>query len=294
MRSYFAAILILCMMAFAASTFADEVITITATVPGVTGGGDPGGGGGGGGGGGILTPTSVAFSGRAYPLSKVTVLRDGVVAITTIAGPDARFNVTLDGLNGGNYTFSVYSEDAQGRRSSPFSFPLYLTDGATTTVSGILITPTIDVDKTEVKLGDNISIFGIAAPQSAITISVHSPVERFFQTTTDENGAYLYTLDTSPLELGGHNAKSKALLLGTASEYGTNASFTVGDKNVNKDKNVCGRRGDMNQDCKVNIVDFSILAYWYKRANVPTDVDLNADGKITIVDFSILAYYWTG
>jgi len=53
------------------------------------------------------------------------------------------------------------------------------------------------------------------------------------------------------------------------------------------------KRGDINRDGKVNIVDFSIAAYWYKRLNPPTSVDINGDGAITLVDFSIMAFYWT-
>lgn len=59
---------------------------------------------------------------------------------------------------------------------------------------------------------------------------------------------------------------------------------------------VCSKKGDFNNDTKVNIADFSILAYWYKRPLTPVAIrqciDLNNDGKITLADFSILAYYW--
>lgn len=274
---------------FACPVLADEIVSITATVPGVTGGGSSGGGGGGG----YSAPTGITFSGRAYPLSRVTVLRDGQIAITTIAGPDAVFTATLQNLSSGNYTFTVYSEDSAGRRSTVFSFPLYITSGATTDVSGIFVAPTIDVDKAQVKQGENISIFGIASPSSAIVISVHSAIEQFLHTQTDQNGVYLYTYDTSPLEIGGHETKSKAILGAAASEYGKVVSFQVGSKTIPKPTG-CATAGDMNTDCRVNLIDFSILAYWYKKAGVPASVDLNGDGKVTIVDFSILAYYWTG
>jgi len=52
--------------------------------------------------------------------------------------------------------------------------------------------------------------------------------------------------------------------------------------------------GDMNGDQRVNLIDFSILAYWYKRPNPLASVDLNKDGKVDLVDVSILAFYWTG
>ena len=74
-------------------------------------------------------------------------------------------------------------------------------------------------------------------------------------------------------------------------------SFTVGTENVyeqSSGSSTCVVRADLNGDCSVNLVDFSILAYWYKRSGFPAAYDLNGDGKIDLVDFSIMAYYWTG
>jgi len=104
----------------------------------------------GGGGGTIPTPPPVAsmiFSGRAYPERTVTLLKDAQVAATTIAGLDANFQINLSGLSPGSYIFSIYSEDGEGRRSSLFTFPISVAQGATTKISGIFIAPTIDVDK---------------------------------------------------------------------------------------------------------------------------------------------------
>ena len=56
----------------------------------------------------------------------------------------------------------------------------------------------------------------------------------------------------------------------------------------------CLGRGDFNHDCRVNLVDFSILIYWFGRSNPPAAVDLSSDGEVDVVDFSILMYYWTG
>ena len=43
-------------------------------------------------------PTNVTFSGSAYPLSQVFILKDGQVALQTIAGPDANFSASLGGF----------------------------------------------------------------------------------------------------------------------------------------------------------------------------------------------------
>jgi len=245
-----------------------------------------------GGGGGIYMPptTGVIFSGRAYPLSKVTVLKDGQVAATTIAGPDANFYVLLSGLSSGNYMFSTFGEDSNKKRSTLFTFPIFITQGATTQVSGIFIAPTIDVDKSEVKRGDNIAIFGQSAPGSEVTVAVNSDNESFTKTQADKNGVYLYNFDTSSLEIGSHSAKSKASLDGQVSPYGKSVSFAVGGKTIGSEKK-CGI-ADINCDGKVNLVDFSILLYWWEKPNV--SADFNADGIVDLADFSIMLYYWTG
>lgn len=254
---------------------------------------------GGGGGGGVSLPaTSVTFSGRAYPLSKVTVLKDGQKAVTTIAGPGAKFNTSITGLSAGNYIFSLYGEDNQDQRSTLFTFPVYITIGATTNITGIFIAPTINVDKKEVKRGDNIAIFGQSAPNSEIIISVNSDKEFFEKTQSDQNGVYLYNFDSSVLKKGNHYTKSKAAVDGKITSFGKTIGFLVGAKNIIKAVEE-SLKGDLSGDGRVNLIDFSIAAYWYKQTLSAKFASkeaqqLNSDGKIDLIDFSIMAFYWTG
>ena len=260
----------------------------------------PGGGGGGGGGGVLPSPAAVNFSGRAYPNSSVTLLKDGQLAVTTVAGGDANFMITLSGLSGGNYIFSIYGDDKASRRSNSLNFPISLTAGATTNVTGIFISPTIAVDKEQVKKGDNIAIFGQSAPKAEIVISVASEEEYFSKTPSDKDGIYLYNFDTSILEIGQHITKSKASVSNQVSSFSKAVSFMVGTKNVMAGLPAkCPVKADLNNDCRVNLIDFSIAAYWYKRplSEAFKQIEkekLNGDGKVTLVDFSIMAYYWTG
>ncbi len=265
-------------------------VSSTPSAPSSSGGAS----GGGGGGGGIVTLASVAFSGRAYPLSRVVVLKDGQVAVKTIAGPDAKFEVSLSNLSTGDYLFGVYGEDSEGRRSLLFTFPVFITQGASTKVSGIFVAPTIAVDKSEVKRGDNVAILGQAAPLADIVISVNSEEEFFIKTKSDKDGAYLYNFDTSPLEVGSHFAKSKAALAVEISSFSKAAGFLVGTKNVAAVSGRVPAKGDLNNDSRVALIDLSIAAYWYKRPSPPASVDFNGDGKVDLVDFSIMAFYWTG
>lgn len=299
--------------AFTVSTSSNVYITAqvcdpTSTTCGVAGGGGTGGGTGGtgGGGGGSSSsssaststgiPTTVNFSGMGYPSSKVVILQDGVSVITTSCDPNANFSASLTGLAQGSYTFSLYTTDAQGRHSVSFSFPVFVTAGATVNIGGIVLAPTIDVDKTEVKQGDNEAIFGFAVPNSQVNISVHSGTEHLVNTKATSTGAYLYNFDTTPLELGTHNAQSHAIFTDKVSASTDPVSFIVGNQDVTKKATACSSLiGDINCDGKVNLVDFSILAYWYKnKGTPPANVDLNGDGIINLIDFSILAYHWTG
>ncbi len=57
-------------------------------------------------------------------------------------------------------------------------------------------------------------------------------------------------------------------------------------------------KGDLNNDGLVNLIDFSIAAFWYRKSlsdafKVVELERLNGDGAITLVDFSIMAFYWT-
>ena len=250
----------------------------------------------GGGGVGIISmPTGVTLSGRAYPKSTVTALKDAQIAATTIAGADANFQISVSGISGGNYIFSVYSEDNKGIRSSLLTFPISLTSGATTKIGGIFIAPTTAVDKSEVKRGDNIAIFGQSAPQADIIISVNSEEEFFAKTVSDKDGIYLHNFDTAVLDYGVHYTKSKASIGNLEiSSFSRVISFKVGTKNIMADPSKIPAKGDINNDGRVNLVDFSIAAFWYKRPSPPATVDLNSDGKVDLVDFSIMAFYWTG
>ncbi len=267
----------------------------------VSGGGGGGGGGGGSGksGGSDNPPTGVVLSGRAYPGMKVTVLKDAQIAASTIADPGADFRIAVSGLSAGGYIFSAYSEDSQGRRSSLSTFPVTVTSGVVVEVGNIFIAPTIAVDKSEVKQGENIAIFGQSVPNSEITIAVNSNEEFFVKTPADKSGVYLYNFDTSLLEPERHETKSKAATGGAISSFGKIVSFVVGTKTILAQSSKCPGKADLNDDCRVNLVDFSIAAYWYKRAisqdfTVREADRLSGDGKVDLVDFSIMAFYWTG
>ena len=261
----------------------------------------PPGGGGGGGGGNSGPPTGISaqvtFQGIAYPGSMVTLLRDGTQIARVPAGPDALFNISVSNLSGGAYTFGVWAEDSRGVRSITHTFTESISSGVATIISGIFLPPTISVDKSQVKRGDPLTILGESAPQSQITVMINSQNELIKTATTDTHGIWKYVLDTLELENGDHSTLARSKKAEVMSVFSDRVGFKVGDKNVDNEQQTTCRIADLNCDGHVNIVDFSILAYWYKRAltaDAQKKVDLNKDGKVDLIDFSIMAFHWTG
>lgn len=254
----------------------------------------------GGGGGGAPKGARVVLTGRAYPSSKVTILKDAQVVATTVADSSANFQVLVSGLSAGTYLFSIYSEDNKGLRSSLFTFPVSVTKGILAKIDSIFIAPTMAGDKAVVKKGDPIVLFGQSVPISDVTIEVNSTQPFFFKTKSSGDGTYLYNLDSSVLEFGQHHAQSRSSADLAISSQSTAYEFEVGTQNIYS-TNIpsCPTKADLNADCRVNLVDFSIVAFWYNRPLSPAfsireASHLNGDGKINLVDFSIMAFHWTG
>lgn len=286
--------------------FADSVtVTLTADVPSTnqnvppSNNGGGGGGSGGGGGGGLVMNSayvdSAIFRGLAYPGSIISLLQNGVIVAEVPASPNGTFEIKVRGLSTGTYTFGIRAEDVQKRISTLQVFTVFISTGVSVTVDGIFIAPTITTDKIEVKKGDPIILLGTAAPNAKVTVSIHSGTEIVKKVTSNANGGWLYKLDTTDFELGNHDAKARAITENDLSVYSNIESFIVGVQNIlRKPAQNANKKCDLNNDFRVNILDFSIMAFWYKRTGFPEKVDLNSDKKVDLSDVSILAYCWTG
>ena len=262
-----------------------------------------GGGAGGGGSGGAVSPSptyvlgeNVIFEGIAYPGSKVKLFRAGKAIIEVPAGADASFDISLQILTPGTYNFGIQAEDNEGRKSTLKNYTLEITTGVTTAVRGIFLSPTISIDKIEVKRGDILTVLGNSAPQAEVTVVFNSGEPIIKKTLASATGNWVYKLDTLQLEMGNHQTKARSATKTDITTFSQSLAFKVGNTTVLKG---AGRKGirtnfDLNGDGKINLLDFSILAYWYRRSNPTELVDLNEDGEISLADFSILAFHWTG
>ena len=49
---------------------------------------------------------------------------------------------------------------------------------------------------------------------------------------------------------------------------------------------------DLNCDAKVNLIDFSILMYYWRNQTPGLKADINKDGIVNLIDFNVLMYWW--
>lgn len=246
---------------------------------------------GGGGGGGWIPPpeeTKVIIKGKAYPGAKVTFLQDGSFIVTRNADNLANFETEITDITPGLWTFSLWAEDNQGRKSITFSFTVNIIAKMTTTISGIFLPPTIELSKVNLQKGETLDVYGQTAPESEVSTHVESP-ELIKETKANEEGEWLQGINTGILGEGMHTSRAKAVSPeGLASSFSRLLTFYVGDIIPG----IICPNADFNGDGRVNLVDFSILLYWWGKPN--PCVDQNQDGIVNFPDFSIMLYYWTG
>ncbi len=258
-------------------------VTVTAQV----GIGNPITGGGGGG----SYQAAVIFKGYAYPGATVHILENGSPSTTTVADQSGSFEVTIYEQYSLNILYTLYAIDKENRRSTILNYPVAITTGYYTELSGIKFAPTISTDKTEVKLGDSITLSGYALPTSDIQISFDGPASAKFSGQSSADGKYNFTYNLGNFPKGDYDIKVNYKDDKRVSKV---VKFVIGDINISSTELVLNIPGDCNADHIINLVDFSVMAFWYGKPNPPDCVDANHDGTIDLIDFSILAYYWTG
>lgn len=276
--------------------------------PGAQGNGPIAGGGavtGGGAAPGTGVPaTQVILKGLAYPGATMYFLKDGSDMGSVIADANGDFEKSMD-VAGGIYTFSMYAKDAQGKRSLTFSFTTNVSLSQAVTISDFIIPPTISSNKAQVKFGNDIKFFGYTYPESQVNVIINSEDTYLDKTLSNKFGLWIYTLNSGNVEKGDHSIKSQTVVIAEdlVSPFSESLAFKVGDQDVAFGKApkplptgpVCSKKGDINADDKINIVDFSIMLYFWDQANPKNPcADINQDGIVNLIDFSIMLFWWTG
>ena len=281
-----------------------DALCIQEVNPITEGGGSTGGGGGGGGPGLppgtiiVLNPTKVIIEGKAYPGSDVNILKDGSVVGVVRASGAADFLFETSNVTPGATTFGFWAEDTDGLRSIAFTTTFQVTENAVTTVSGVFLPPTIEIDQRAVKPGEIINLSGQTVPNVGVNTHINSETEFIEFSTSTSVGKWNLDFNTINLERDEfHTAKAFFELViddenaEVKSGFSQSVSFYVGDKEISDIMTA-----DLNVDGKVNLIDFSILLFHWGTGGGESDppADINLSGKVDLTDFSIMLFNWTG
>lgn len=259
-----------------------------------SGGGSSGGGGNSSAGGqsSELGDTQVSIQGKAFPNATVHILIDGdsVGTVRTNSKGEFLFNV---GTDPGTASFGFWANDSAGTRSLTVNTTFDVTQGAVTNLNGILIPPTIKTTTATVNPGAIITLTGNTIPNVIVEVSIDNG-SKTLTTVSDASGKWSVNFDTSTVSVATHTAKARFSTgtgaLKNESTYGTALSLFIG---------VAGKatvNSDLNRDGKVNLIDFSILIFWWGTpgGNSNPPADINQNGRVSLEDFSILLFNWTG
>jgi len=289
----FCALAIGCLFAFqnqissviAGQVVDSDIVDVTAVVPSLN---PPGGGTG------STIGSSVDISGISFPNAKLTLLKDGQVATTLIANNDGTFVIAVNGLNFGNYQFSVYAEDNSGVLSSPFVVNVPIFEARSYPYSNVIIPPTISTSTTVVGAGQFVTVFGYAPAGSTVLVDIPGR-SNLGSVVADSSGFYRFEVRDS-LPVGVYPFRTRAQIGANQSLYSKPifVTYFAGPVLPNPPPAQFGVCVDYNKDRRVNLIDFSILLFWSGSANPPKTIDCNTDDRIDIRDFSILMYFWTG
>lgn len=273
---------------------ADFCSSICKIEPAGSGGGGSSGGGGGGGGGSSrdLGDTLISVTGRAYSSQTVNFLLDTETVGTVRTDSDGEFEFTTE-ASPGTATLGLWANDSDGTRSITLNNTFDVTQGAITNLNNVILPPTLRLSSQNVDPGDTLTISGASVPNSTVEIDFDEG-DITETASAGDDGDWELAFDTSRLSIAEHTVRARTIVgsppLTTDSNYSTTLQLFVG---------VDGQPStpsDLNRDGSVNLIDFSILIFWWQTNGGESDppADINQNGNVGLEDFSILLFNWTG
>lgn len=267
--------------------------TCTIEPAGSGGGGSSGGGGGSRGGSDEeLGDTRVNVIGQTFPRASVTITLDARSVGTVRADNSGRFEFATN-ASPGTVSMGFSALDQNNIRTVTFNTTFDVTQGAITNVAGIIIPPSLSATDTTINPGDTVTFRGQAVPNATIEVQIGAAV-RTQTVRSDANGVWSLPYNTASLSPGEYAVKARSIsgtgAITSQSSYSTVLQLFVG---------VEGRAttpSDLNRDGSINLIDFSILIFWWNTnaGNSDPSADINGNGRVGIEDFSILLFNWTG
>ena len=262
---------------------------------------EPAGSGGGGASGGGTAPsggsevklgdTQINVTGQTIPRATVNIILDTESIGSVRADSDGNFTFATD-ASPGTVSMGFWTQDDNNVRSITYNTTFDVTQGAITNVNGVLIPPTITVSDATVNPGDPLTFYGQAPPNVNVELFVDN--KSVVKTTADSGGYWNVDLETSTYKPAEYAVRARYIVgsgtLTTESGFSSTIQLFLGVDGSPSTPS------DLNRDGSVNLVDFSILIFWWGTSGGNSDpsADINGNGKVGIEDFSILLFNWTG
>ncbi len=249
--------------------------------------------------------TTITLSGKTSPSAIVTISEDNAIVGTTSADSLGNFTKTLDSQNEGLHEFSIYATDTSSTVTAVTTVSLSAAAFENTSVSNIILPSTMYITNTNVDQGDPITLSGYGVPSSTIQVYI-STVTGFSTTTSDSNGYWTYTIDTTNVSGGEHSVYVKVV---TPSNYtslsSTQTTISVdvpaadneGDDDDEDDDNDNDEDSD-NNDTIIETVTNLITDGLSKTEadetllNILSYFDIDKSGKIEMSELELALRRW--
>jgi hypothetical protein len=236
-----------------------------------------------------LPESNVVVSGFSSPGMNVSLLKDGQKVATVPAKADGSFQITISGLSSGMYLMQVVGIAPGFGVTRSDIFTVQVLKDATTKVSNVVLPPSVVTTQKD----DFYEIRGVAYPGATVSLYVQNFLIKSSGVQSD--GEYSFLLPIREYAEGS-SVYVIATMQGVTGEFKSMETFlpASADAVAPASPSTCVITGDINGDCSVDAVDFFVSRWRYVRDLFSERFDFNKDGTTDLVDFSIMAFYWTG
>ncbi|MFA6339087.1 MAG: fibronectin type III domain-containing protein, partial [Candidatus Paceibacterota bacterium] len=234
---------------------------------------------------GTVSPTTVKFSGKAFPGASVLIVdkdihTEGVVSQDSVVNKDGSFSASFSGIFQSQHSFGLVIKDKDGRTTQTKFFNIDTVSNSLTQ-KDIFVSPTVGLPERTITRGSNVTVVGFATPKNIVSVEIDDKIKK--EVNAGNDGSYKVAMETGALEFGTHSIRVKQIdpTQKRESDYSPTNTFIV--------SNLTSPKTDLNGDGSVNIKDWSMfLSRWNsKDESQKKALDLNGDGKVDILDFSM-------
>ncbi len=240
--------------------------------------------------------SNIYISGTTIPNTTVNILRNGEIISYTKSNSKGEFNQKITGYYSGDYEFTVIVSKNDNTTNAE-KFSVNVNYGSSVIVNKFYTAPILYLTKAK----NSINIEGYAIANSKVEVYLvdkNNKEIKIGEAVTNKRGYYIIDpkLNDKKLEQGEYSIYSKNII--KEKEIETESRISDIEVNTNKEiEIVSGNKYeiqcDLNNDQKVDLLDFSILLLKLFRSDYKAG-DFNNDGTIDLQDFSIMTYHWTG